>query len=82
MAAAAGSCTPRTSTHTAAGLLARALVERSFADRAFLQLGHRANEAALKFARKWQRLNHPGQGRTEIVAFAGSFHGALWARWL
>ncbi len=63
--------------HTAPqALLARALVERSFADRAFFcNSGTEANEAALKFARKWQRLNHPGQDRTGIVAFAGSFHG-------
>ncbi len=57
-------------------LLARDLVERSFADRVFFcNSGTEANEAALKFARKWQRVNHPGQERAGLVACAGSFHG-------
>lgn len=55
--------------------LARRLVERSFADRVFFcNSGTEANEAALKFARKWAR----GQGGAEkhrIVAFEGGFHG-------
>lgn len=57
-------------------LLARDLVERSFADRVFFcNSGAEACEGALKFARKWQRVNHPGQARHGIVAFSGSFHG-------
>lgn len=63
--------------HTAPhALLARDLAERSFADRAFFcNSGTEANEAALKFARKWQQVNHPGEDRSGIVAFTGSFHG-------
>ncbi len=63
--------------HTAPhALLARDLVECSFADRVFFcNSGTEANEAALKFARKWQRVNHPEQDRGEIIAFTGSFHG-------
>ncbi len=57
-------------------LLARDLVERSFADRVFFcNSGTEANEAAFKFARKWQRTNHPGEERSGILAFSGSFHG-------
>jgi len=53
--------------------LAEELVARSFADRAFFcNSGAEANEAAFKFARKWS-------GKTEIVAFSGSFHGRLFA---
>ena len=53
--------------------LAEELVTRSFADRAFFcNSGAEANEAAFKFARKWS-------GKTEIVAFSGSFHGRLFA---
>jgi acetylornithine/N-succinyldiaminopimelate aminotransferase len=63
--------------HTAPqALLARDLVQRSFADRAFFcNSGTEACEAALKFARKWQRVNHAGEERPGIVAFEGSFHG-------
>jgi len=63
--------------HTAPhALLARDLVECSFADRVFFcNSGTEANEAALKFARKWQRVNRPGEDRSEIIAFTGSFHG-------
>jgi len=53
--------------------LAEELVGRSFADRVFFcNSGAEANEAAFKFARKWS-------GKTEIVAFSGSFHGRLFA---
>jgi len=53
--------------------LAEELVRRSFADRVFFcNSGAEANEAAFKFARKWS-------GKTEIVAFSGSFHGRLFA---
>jgi len=55
--------------------LARALVEASFADRAFFcNSGTEAMEAALKFARKWAKENGSPE-RYEFVAFAGSFHG-------
>lgn len=53
--------------------LAAELVARSFADCAFFcNSGAEANEAAFKFARKWS-------GKSEIVAFSGSFHGRLFA---
>ena len=56
-------------------LLARALVERSFADRAFFcNSGTEAMEGAIKFARKFGRQNY-GDDKTHIVAFTGSFHG-------
>ena len=55
--------------------LARRLVESSFADRVFFSnTGAEANEAALKFARKWARLNH-GADKFEVIAFVGGFHG-------
>jgi acetylornithine/N-succinyldiaminopimelate aminotransferase len=62
--------------HTAPhALLARDLCQASFADRVFFcNSGTEANEGALKFARKWVRV----QGRTDktnVVAFTGSFHG-------
>jgi len=54
--------------------LARRLVTHSFADRVFFtNSGAEAIEGALKFARKWARGR--GQGKHEIVAFSGSFHG-------
>ena len=54
--------------------LARRLVTHSFADRVFFtNSGAEAIEGALKFARKWTRGR--GQGKHEIVAFSGSFHG-------
>ena len=53
--------------------LARRLVENSFADRVFFcNSGTEANEAAIKFARKW--TNTQGN-KTKIVAFSGGFHG-------
>ncbi|HVH67997.1 MAG TPA: acetylornithine/succinylornithine family transaminase [Gemmatimonadales bacterium] len=53
--------------------LADELVARSFADRVFFcNSGAEANEAAFKFARKWS-------GKSEIIAFSGSFHGRLFA---
>ena len=55
--------------------LARALVERSFADRVFFcNSGSEAVEGALKFARKFSST-HFGADKYEIVAFSGSFHG-------
>ncbi len=55
--------------------LAQRLVEHSFADKVFFSnSGAEANEAALKFARKWARQNGTA-AKHEIVAFSGSFHG-------
>lgn len=55
--------------------LARRLVESSFADRIFFSnSGAEANEAALKFARKWARLNQ-GDDKFEVISFGGAFHG-------
>jgi predicted acetylornithine/succinylornithine family transaminase len=66
--------------HTAPHVgLARRLVENSFADRVFFcNSGSEANEAALKFARKYARVQKAGQGdfaKTKVVAFSNSFHG-------
>jgi predicted acetylornithine/succinylornithine family transaminase len=56
-------------------VLARSLVERSFADRVFFcNSGTEAVEGALKLARKYARHAF-GEGKTHIVAFTGSFHG-------
>lgn len=63
--------------HTAPQVeLAQRLVENSFADRVFFaNTGTEANEAALKFARKWATTTTGNLNKTEIVAFSGSFHG-------
>jgi acetylornithine/N-succinyldiaminopimelate aminotransferase len=54
-----------------AGELAGWLAEHSFADRVFFcNSGAEANEAAIKFARR-----KAGEGRHEIIAFRGAFHG-------
>jgi predicted acetylornithine/succinylornithine family transaminase len=67
--------------------LARALVERSFAARAFFcNSGAEANEGAFKFARRWARTLVPAGAaeapgafgecaKHEIVALRGAFHG-------
>jgi predicted acetylornithine/succinylornithine family transaminase len=62
--------------HTAPhALLARDLCESSFADRVFFcNSGAEANEGALKFARKWARVQGHND-KTGLVAFTGSFHG-------
>jgi acetylornithine/N-succinyldiaminopimelate aminotransferase len=61
-----------------AARLADALVRRSFASRAFFcNSGAEANEAAFKFARRWARMT--GEGKTDIIALRGSFHGRLFA---
>jgi len=53
--------------------LAAELTARAFGGQAFFcNSGAEANEGAFKFARKWS-------GKTEIVAFSGSFHGRLFA---
>ena len=55
--------------------LAQRLTGHSFADRVFFcNSGTEANEAAIKFARKWARSNF-GEGKTRLVAFSGAFHG-------
>jgi acetylornithine/N-succinyldiaminopimelate aminotransferase len=58
-------------------VLARSLVERSFADRVFFcNSGTEAVEGALKFARKYARQASNGtQEKIGILAFTGSFHG-------
>lgn len=54
--------------------LAKKLVDISFADKVFFcNSGAEANEAAIKFARKWGRRG--GKDRYEIVGFSGAFHG-------
>lgn len=58
--------------------LGKCLVERSFADRVFFtNSGTEANEAAIKFARKFQRFSHDDEKHpaTEFIAFTNSFHG-------
>jgi predicted acetylornithine/succinylornithine family transaminase len=58
--------------------LAAAYVEHSFADRVFFcNSGAEANEGAFKFARRWART--VGDGKRDIVALRGSFHGRLFA---
>ncbi len=50
----------------------------SFADRVFFSnSGTEANEAAIKFARKFQRFSHPDekQPATQFISFTNSFHG-------
>ncbi|MCA9922514.1 MAG: aspartate aminotransferase family protein [Anaerolineales bacterium] len=66
--------------HTAPhALLAKRLVENSFADKVyFCNSGAEANEAAIKFARKYGKgIGDQGSGisKTKVVAFTGSFHG-------
>jgi len=61
-----------------AARLAARLVERSFASRVFFcNSGAEANEGAFKFARRWARTL--GEGKRDIVALRGSFHGRLFA---
>ncbi|GMH40076.1 hypothetical protein BSKO_07980 [Bryopsis sp. KO-2023] len=63
--------------------LAKKLVENSFADKVFFcNSGTEANEAAIKFARKWARVNagvdpQDGNGDPpfECVSFSAGFHG-------
>lgn len=58
--------------------LARRLVACSFADRVFFtNSGTEANEAAIKFARKYQRFTNPDEKQqvTEFISFSNSFHG-------
>lgn len=56
--------------------LAAALVDKSFAAKAFLcNSGAEANEGAFKFARRWARSR--GEAKHEIIALRGAFHGRL-----
>ncbi|OEL19868.1 Acetylornithine aminotransferase, mitochondrial [Dichanthelium oligosanthes] len=58
--------------------LAKRLVESSFADRVFFaNTGTEANEAAIKFSRKFQRVAHPDTDAppAEFLAFSNCFHG-------
>jgi len=63
--------------------LAKRLVESSFADRVFFcNSGTEANEGAIKFARKWARINagldpydEAAGGPSELVSFHNCFHG-------
>jgi predicted acetylornithine/succinylornithine family transaminase len=64
--------------------LAQKLVENSFADKVFFcNSGAEANEAALKFARKYAHISFQPQisslkspiSKTKIIAFTGGFHG-------
>jgi predicted acetylornithine/succinylornithine family transaminase len=58
--------------------LAAHLVEVSFPGQVFFSnSGAEANEAAIKFARKWAR-SVGGDDKVEIVAFRGAFHGRLY----
>ncbi len=55
--------------------LARSLVENSFASKVyFSNSGTEANEAAIKFARKFAKING-GPSKSKIIAFSGGFHG-------
>ena len=57
-------------TSTPQEILANKLAERSGLDSVFFcNSGTEANEAAIKFARKW------GKGKSEIICAAGAFHG-------
>ncbi|KAL7152571.1 hypothetical protein ABFS83_04G106600 [Erythranthe nasuta] len=58
--------------------LAKHLVSGSFADRVFFcNSGTEANEAAIKFSRKFQRFSHPDEKDPPVgfVAFKNCFHG-------
>jgi predicted acetylornithine/succinylornithine family transaminase len=54
--------------------LAKLLVKHSFADRVFLcNSGTEANEAAIKFARKWATMKSPK--KFHVLSFSDGFHG-------
>lgn len=58
--------------------LATRLVKDSFADRVFFcNSGTEATEAAIKFARKFQKFSNPNSQhpKTEFISFSSSFHG-------
>ena len=57
--------------------LAETLISLAFPSGVFFcNSGAEANEAALKFSRRWSGATH-GSGRTGFIAFRGSFHGRL-----
>jgi predicted acetylornithine/succinylornithine family transaminase len=61
-------------------LAAKAIVDRSFADRVFFcNSGAEANEGALKLARRYQSVVAGHPQRTKIVSTIGSFHGRTFA---
>ncbi len=61
-------------------LAAKAIVDRSFADRVFFcNSGAEANEGALKLARRYQAVVAGAPQRTKIVSTIGSFHGRTFA---
>jgi predicted acetylornithine/succinylornithine family transaminase len=52
------------------------LLSRCFGERVFLcNSGAEANEAAIKLARRYQRVVKGDKARTEIITFKDSFHG-------
>ncbi len=54
--------------------LARDLCENSFADKVFFaNSGAEANEAAIKFARRWASDQDPN--KTRLISFTNAFHG-------
>ena len=54
--------------------LARDLCENSFADKVFFaNSGAEANEAAIKFARRWASDQDPA--KTRLISFTNAFHG-------
>jgi predicted acetylornithine/succinylornithine family transaminase len=54
--------------------LAKLLVKHSFGDRVFLSnSGTEANEAAIKFARKWATMKSPK--KFNVLSFSDGFHG-------
>lgn len=56
--------------------LAEKLTANSFADKVFFtNSGTEANEGAIKFARKFAKMMHPDQIKTQIVCFDHAFHG-------
>jgi len=58
------------------GELAEKLVRSCCLDKAFFcNSGAEANEAAIKFARRYSRNMHNIEGKSTVVGFSGSFHG-------
>jgi acetylornithine/N-succinyldiaminopimelate aminotransferase len=61
-------------------LAAKAIVDRSFADRVFFaNSGAEANEGALKLARRYQSVVAGAPQRIKIISTHGSFHGRTFA---
>jgi len=58
------------------GELAQKLVNSCCLDKAFFcNSGAEANEAAIKFVRRYSRNVHQREDKTTVVGFSGSFHG-------